>query len=147
MPPSVMRPRAAGRSAWRCAIRSSRSTATIPPSAPNSRRSTPTCAPRGWNPSSFRAVAKVGGIGRGEVFLPFHYGYWDRGGADYDRAANELTLTGWDPVSKQPHFKYAAVSISRVRSNDDRDPGPARLAGRRARPSGTSEPATTGAKR
>ena len=30
-----------------------------------------------------------------------------------DRAANELTLTGWDPVSKQPYFKYAAVAVSR----------------------------------
>ena len=25
-------------------------------------------------------------------------------------AANELTLTDWDPVSKQPQFKFAAVS-------------------------------------
>ena len=33
---------------------------------------------------------------------------------DRDGAANELTLTGWDPVSKQPHFKYAAVRIERT---------------------------------
>jgi hypothetical protein len=27
------------------------------------------------------------------------------------RAANELTLTSWDPVSKQPVFKVAAVRV------------------------------------
>ncbi|MDN3656173.1 nitrate reductase [Ferruginibacter paludis] len=53
--------------------------------------------------------AKIGGIEPGLVFIPFHYGYWDNN--KRSRAANELTLTEWDPVSKQPHFKYAAVSI------------------------------------
>jgi hypothetical protein len=38
--------------------------------------------------------------------MPFHYG--DRSGAP-SAAANELTITDWDPVSKQPHFKFAAV--------------------------------------
>jgi ferredoxin-nitrate reductase len=62
------------------------------------------------------APARINGIRPGVVFLPFHYGYWDRGGdAPHDRAANELTLTSWDPVSKQPLFKVAAVRISRVR--------------------------------
>ena len=56
--------------------------------------------------------AKIGGIEAGLVFIPFHYGYWDN---DHrPRAANELTLTEWDPVSKQPHFKYAAVKIRRT---------------------------------
>jgi len=27
-------------------------------------------------------------------------------------------MTGWDPVSKQPHFKYAAVSVRRSRAPD-----------------------------
>ena len=46
------------------------------------------------------------------VFVPFHYGYWDLGpDAEPNRAANELTLTAWDPVSKQPHFKVAAVRL------------------------------------
>ena len=36
------------------------------------------------------------------------------------RAANELTLTSWDPVSKQPMFKVAAVSISRISDEDAR---------------------------
>ncbi|MEA2574681.1 MAG: hypothetical protein QOH93_1979 [Chloroflexia bacterium] len=63
--------------------------------------------------------ARVGDIEAGHVFVPFHYGYWDRqdghngnnGHGEHDRAANELTITAWDPVSKQPYFKFAAVKI------------------------------------
>jgi anaerobic selenocysteine-containing dehydrogenase len=53
----------------------------------------------------------------GVLFLPFHYGYWD---ADpetrdrHDRAANELTITDWDPASKQPLFKSGAAAAVRV---------------------------------
>lgn len=63
-----------------------------------------------------RAPARLGGIGPGHVFIPFHYGYWDEDDDkdDYSRAANELTLTGWDPVSKQPYFKFAAVQVHKV---------------------------------
>jgi anaerobic selenocysteine-containing dehydrogenase len=60
---------------------------------------------------------RVGGIRPGSVFAPFHYGYWDTKGPDdggRPRAANELTLTEWDPVSKQPVFKNAAVKIEKV---------------------------------
>jgi anaerobic selenocysteine-containing dehydrogenase len=56
------------------------------------------------------APARVTAIREGVVFVPFHYGYWDAGGdgdgdgghaeRDHDRAANELTPTAWDPVSK-----------------------------------------------
>jgi ferredoxin-nitrate reductase len=46
------------------------------------------------------------------VFVPFHYGYWDDPARA--RAANELTITSWDPVSKQPYFKFAAVRIRKV---------------------------------
>ncbi|MCU7495704.1 MAG: molybdopterin-dependent oxidoreductase [Ignavibacteria bacterium] len=56
--------------------------------------------------------AKIGRIEPGQLFIPFHYGYWD--GDFRPRAANELTITEWDPVSKQPHFKYAAVNISKI---------------------------------
>jgi ferredoxin-nitrate reductase len=56
--------------------------------------------------------ARVGDIEPGLVFIPFHYGYWDK--ADRPRAANELTVTEWDPISKQPHFKYAAVRLRKV---------------------------------
>ncbi len=55
---------------------------------------------------------KVGDIIQGTLFIPFHFGYWDEPGRK--RAANELTITEWDPVSKQPHFKYAAVRIRKV---------------------------------
>ena len=60
------------------------------------------------------APARVGGMLEGELFLPFHYGYWDEPGRT--RAANELTLYDWDSVSKQPHFKYAAVKLEKVSS-------------------------------
>lgn len=56
--------------------------------------------------------AKIGGILRGHLFIPFHYGYWDE--PDRSRAANELTITEWDPISKQPHFKYSAVKIAKA---------------------------------
>jgi ferredoxin-nitrate reductase len=56
--------------------------------------------------------AKIGGIIPGHVFIPFHYGYWDD--PERSRAANELTVTMWDPVSKQPHYKYTAVRIAKA---------------------------------
>ena len=62
-----------------------------------------------------QAPAKIGDIEAGHLFIPFHYGYWDHDG-DHDRAANELTLTGWDPISKQPYFKYAAVQLRKVKT-------------------------------
>jgi len=70
-------------------------------------------SPRG----SIVAPARIADIRPGVVFVPFHYGYWDRDAAGPDgsaRAANELTLTSWDPVSKQPIFKVAAVRVSKA---------------------------------
>jgi anaerobic selenocysteine-containing dehydrogenase len=61
-----------------------------------------------------RAPARVGDIEPGHAFLPFHYGYWDADGDGHHRAANELTLSGWDPVSKQPHYKCAAVQVRKA---------------------------------
>ena len=67
-----------------------------------------------------RATVRITDIRDGVLFLPFHYGYWDTptgAGPAHDaagRAANELTLTDWDPVSKQPIFKTAAARIVRV---------------------------------
>jgi anaerobic selenocysteine-containing dehydrogenase len=61
------------------------------------------------------ARLRVSGIRPGVVFLPFHYGYWDTGDSDgQGRAANELTVTDWDPVSKQPIFKTAAAAVRRI---------------------------------
>jgi anaerobic selenocysteine-containing dehydrogenase len=60
------------------------------------------------------ARVRVTGIRPGLAFVPFHYGYWDRSDGDHDRAANELTMTEWDPVSMQPLFKVAAVQVRRA---------------------------------
>lgn len=57
-----------------------------------------------------RALVRFGDVLPGHLFLPFHYGDWDEPGGP-PRAANGLTLTSWDPVSKQPHFKFAAVRV------------------------------------
>lgn len=61
---------------------------------------------------SMRAPARIGDIEPGLVFVPFHYGDFDAPGRE--GAANRLTLTEWDPVSKQPHFKYAAVRVAKI---------------------------------
>lgn len=61
------------------------------------------------------AAARISGIREGVLFVPFHYGYWDAADPDqHARAANELTITDWDPVSKQPMFKTAAVRARRI---------------------------------
>jgi anaerobic selenocysteine-containing dehydrogenase len=67
-------------------------------------------SPRG----AVTAPARLTGVRPGVVFIPFHYGWWDTGDRPDGRAANELTLTAWDPVSKQPLFKSAAVRVSRT---------------------------------
>ncbi|KQU68936.1 hypothetical protein ASC58_09790 [Phycicoccus sp. Root101] len=56
----------------------------------------------------------MGRVMKGAVFAPFHYGTWDLTDAELDspsRQANELTMTVWDPVSKQPYFKTAACRV------------------------------------
>ena len=64
------------------------------------------------------ARARIGEIRPGVVFVPFHYGYWDAAEVakpdDHHRAANELTATTWDPVSRQPHYKVAAVRVRKL---------------------------------
>ncbi|MBM0237290.1 nitrate reductase, partial [Micromonospora sp. ATA32] len=62
-----------------------------------------------------QARARLCGIRPGVVFLPFHYGWFDQDPNDRTpRAANELTITAWDPVSKQPIFKVAAVAVAKL---------------------------------
>jgi ferredoxin-nitrate reductase len=60
--------------------------------------------------------ARVSDIRQGVAFVPFHYGYWDtpHGKEKRPRAANELTITAWDPVSKQPLFKTAAARVRKL---------------------------------
>ncbi len=81
-------------------------------------------SPRG----QMEAKARVSGIREGVVFAPFHYGYFDGEGGDapdgHARAANELTITEWDPVSKQPLFKVGAVRVTKV-ADGDGSPAPA----------------------
>lgn len=60
-----------------------------------------------------RVPARIEDVRPGTVFVPFHYGYWDTNGGN-PRAANELTITDWDPASKQPLYKAGAVSVSKV---------------------------------
>jgi ferredoxin-nitrate reductase len=70
-------------------------------------------SPRG----RIEARARITGIVEGTVFAPFHHGYFDTTGAGPDgrpRAANELTITEWDPVSKQPNYKVCAVRVTKV---------------------------------
>ena len=74
--------------------------------------------PRG----SVHAKVRVTDIRPGVLFLPFHYGYWDtERGHEPDgagTAANELTITDWDPASKQPIFKTAAAKVERIAAGE-----------------------------
>src|SRR5205085_3316321 len=90
------------------------------------------------------AKARVSGIEPGIVFAPFHYGYWDETDENgFDRAANELTITQWDPTSKQPIFKVAAVRVKKVAPSEG-VPAPAPTTGAsEAAPNGGSLPPLT----
>jgi anaerobic selenocysteine-containing dehydrogenase len=100
--------------------------------------------PRG----SVQARLRVSGIRDGVVFLPFHYGYWDTTGHGPDgsgRAANELTITDWDPASKQPIFKTAAAAVRKVADGDGTaSPAPTTGASAPKGPAADSVPATSG---
>lgn len=81
--------------------------------------------PRG----ALRGRLRVSDIRAGTLFVPFHYGYGDtpaghRPGEGGGRAANETTVTDWDPVSKQPLFKSAAARLTLVERGDG-TPAPA----------------------
>ena len=85
---------------------------------------------------AIRARVRVTALRPGVVFVPFHYGYWDRAG-DHDRAANELTITEWDPVSKQPLFKLGAAQVTKLADADGAvAPAPTTTASRPATPIG-----------
>ncbi len=96
------------------------------------------------------APARVSGVREGTVFAPFHYGYWDSGRTSRDgqqTAANELTMTEWDPVSKQPVFKNAAVRVQRLAAGTGPAPAPTTTASRPAPPDPVTPdlvPATVG---
>ncbi|CAM3516929.1 molybdopterin oxidoreductase family protein [Nocardioides zeicaulis] len=102
--------------------------------------------------------ARVGSVMDGAVFAPFHYGRWEPAGTEHGdaahRLANELTMTVWDPVSKQPTFKTAACQVTRLRAGDGPAPAPTTAASaphpdrsappsRRARPTEGGAPTTS----
>ena len=101
-------------------------------------------SPRG----AIEVAARVGRGRDGVVFVPFHFGYWDVPGDGVSpgdgpgRAANELTATTWDPVSKQPLLKSGAVSVTRVGPGRGPSPAPTTTASAPADPG--SVPATAG---
>ena len=64
---------------------------------------------------SIELQAVIGQIANGQVFIPFHYGYFDSTDGRA-RAANELTDPQWDPISKQPMFKSGAIRIKKISS-------------------------------
>ncbi|HST81454.1 MAG TPA: molybdopterin oxidoreductase family protein [Kineosporiaceae bacterium] len=69
-------------------------------------------SPRG----AIEVPGRIGAVPPGVVFVPFHYGRWNPADppANEHRQANELTMTAWDPVSKQPYFKTATCRLRRV---------------------------------
>ncbi len=92
---------------------------------------------------SVTAPCRISGIRPGVVFVPFHYGYWDcdTETTGHHRAANELTITDWDPVSKQPIFKTAAAQVHKVRQAISAAPAPTTTA---SAPVAADVPATVG---
>ncbi|SEP87534.1 molybdopterin oxidoreductase family protein [Streptomyces radiopugnans] len=97
-------------------------------------------SPRG----AIEVRARIGHVREGAVFAPFHYGRWDPDEVATDgapRQANELTMTIWDPVSKQPYFKTAACRVVKVADGDGPAPAPTTTA---SEPAGGSVPPTRG---
>jgi anaerobic selenocysteine-containing dehydrogenase len=98
---------------------------------------------------TIRGRLRVTDLRQGVLFVPFHYGYWDTpsgigpDGAEPGRAANETTITDWDPASKQPLFKVAAAALALVRRGDG-TPAPAPTTGASAPAAGTAVAATAG---
>jgi anaerobic selenocysteine-containing dehydrogenase len=100
-------------------------------------------SPRG----AIEVAARVGSVRPGAVFAPFHYGSWDLGDVAPDqpsRLANELTMTVWDPVSKQPYFKTAACRVRKVRDGNGPAPAPTTAASAPVGPAADQVPSTRG---
>ncbi|MFL0365075.1 molybdopterin-dependent oxidoreductase [Pseudobacillus sp. 179-B 2D1 NHS] len=72
-------------------------------------------SPRGW----IEVPARIGDVvQQGLVFVPFHFGSWEK-----KEAANELTADFTDPLSKQPTFKQAACRVEKIRREHQVDSG------------------------
>jgi anaerobic selenocysteine-containing dehydrogenase len=97
-------------------------------------------SPRG----AIEVRARIGRVMPGAVFAPFHYGSWDLDDlspGEQHRQANELTMTVWDPVSKQPYFKTAACRVTKLRDADGPSPAPTTAA---SAPAAADVPGTAG---
>ncbi|MEW9529714.1 molybdopterin oxidoreductase family protein [Microbispora sp. NPDC049125] len=75
---------------------------------------------------ALEARARLSGLRPGVVILPL--GHADRGEAA--RAAAELTLTAWDPVSRQPLRTVAAVRVAKTAGAQEACPAAPALHGR-----------------
>src|SRR5215210_340966 len=100
-------------------------------------------SPRG----RLEAKARISGIREGVIFAPFHYGYFDQpeGPDGHPRAANELTITEWDPASKQPLYKVGAVRVTKI-ADAGGTPAPAPTTTASAPASDGAVPETAGGK-
>lgn len=74
---------------------------------------------------AIRAPARIAHLREGVIFAPWHYGDAASGS---DTAANDLTIWAWDPVSKQPEYKVAAVAVERVADGAGPAPAPTNTA-------------------
>ena len=97
-------------------------------------------SPRG----QLEARARISSIKEGVLFAPFHYGYFDSNGLNgHARAANELTITEWDPASKQPLYKVGAVKVTKI-ADGGGTPAPAPMNTASAPASDSQLPETAG---
>src|SRR5215208_3732035 len=95
-------------------------------------------SPRG----QLEARTRISSIKEGVVFAPFHYGYFDEPDGQ-PRAANELTMTEWNPASKQPLYKVGAVKVTKI-ADAGGTPAPAPTNTASAPASDSQLPATAG---
>ncbi len=47
-------------------------------------------------------------VAPGQVFMPFHY---------FEKNSNELTQSAYDPISREPNYKQAAVRVEKTKMN------------------------------
>ena len=65
-----------------------------------------------------RATAQITeSIKKGVVFLPMHWG--KENNSDYARA-NNITNNLYDPISKEPDFKFSAVEVRKYKKPNEK---------------------------
>lgn len=84
-------------------------------------------SPRGRIEARLRVTDMADGL----VFVPFHFGRSRHDGDGAETAANELTFSEWDPVSKQPYYKFGKAAVRKLADADGApSPAPATTASR-----------------